>query len=176
MDGLHCEKGRKFRLCAAITYIFNRYQIIGRIAQFGFNVRCKLRRLDGENWMYVQLVIESYLLNIPFIVTKEKLQKYISLFSKKYTSGTVARDDFIKDVQKAVYRGSEGFWREMYITLFGNITSPPGGSTRMSPRHAYSDKICLREFLIGMSRVKHATPTQKLICESTTMTRQYYEC
>jgi 1D-myo-inositol-tetrakisphosphate 5-kinase/inositol-polyphosphate multikinase len=94
--------------------------------------------------------------------TKEKLQKYIALFSKKYTSGTVSRDDFIKDVQKAVYRGSEAFWREMYITLFGNTTSPPG-SSRMSPRHAYSDKISLREYLIGLSRVKHATSTQKLI-------------
>jgi Ca2+-binding EF-hand superfamily protein len=96
------------------------------------------------------------------LVTKEKLQKYIALFSKKYTSGTVSRDDFIKDVQKAVYRGSEAFWREMYITLFGNTSSPPG-SSRMSPRHAYSDKICLREYLIGLSRVKHATSTQKLI-------------
>lgn len=102
------------------------------------------------------------------LVTKEKLQKYIALFSKKYTSGTVSRDDFIKDVQKAVYRGSEAFWREMYITLFGNTTSPPG-SSRMSPRHAYSDKICLREYLIGLSRVKHATSTQKLICEHNAM-------
>lgn len=77
----------------------------------------------------------------------------------------MSRDDFIKDVQKAVYRGSDGFWREMFITLFGNITSPPGSSTRMSPRHAYSDKICLREYLIGLSRVKHATSTQKLVCK-----------
>lgn len=80
----------------------------------------------------------------------------------------MSRDDFIKDVQKAVYRGSEAFWREMYITLFGNTTSSPGTASQMSPRHMYSDKICLREYLIGLSRVKHATATQKLICEHRT--------
>jgi Ca2+-binding EF-hand superfamily protein len=89
--------------------------------------------------------------------SKKSLQKYIDLFARKYSSGTVTKEQFIVDNKKSIYGGSDKFWNEIYETVFANSLR-----TSTDLQNHKTEKIGIRDYIIGFSKIKNASNVQKV--------------
>jgi Ca2+-binding EF-hand superfamily protein len=89
--------------------------------------------------------------------SKKSLQKYIDLFARKYSSGTVTKEQFIVDNKKSIYGGSDKFWNEIYETVFANSLR-----TSTDLQNHKTEKIGIRDYIIGLSKIKNASNVQKV--------------